>query len=462
VKLSNSIAKYALKICLPYAVVGFFWIIVSDRLLAWAVPDTEALTVLQTYKGWFFVIMSAFFIYLTSYHYIANFRDAERRLRESENARSESQRYLLTLLSNLPGMTYRCRNDVKWTMEFLSDGCLQLTGYNPDDIIENHFTAYGELILAEDQGIVWQSVQHAIFNKTPFQLEYRIKTKTGIIKWVWEQGRGVYSDQGELLAIEGYIVDISERKHLEEQLRNAERLQHVGQAASTIIHDMKNHMQVILGHVELFRINKEPAIIERHCDTIERQIQSMLSMSRELLEYARGEISLSLNSSNIDELLGQLVETYNPSFSPSGISLSYSHDQEPGASPTVEIDRAKIWRLLMNLIINAREALESGGTITIRSIIKKQDVSIEVQDTGPGIPESIKSRIFEPFVSFGKSGGTGLGLAIAKKIVEAHNGEISFVSKDGAGTTFIIKLPRQYENKLISEGHSQIGNGASL
>ena len=454
--MPNSIAKYALKICIPYALIGGIWIIVSDRVLAWAVNDTETLTVLQTYKGWFFVVMSALVIYLTSYHYIANFRQSESRLRDSEAARSESQRYLLTLLSNLPGMTYRCRNDIKWTMEFLSDGCKELTGYNPEDIIENHFTAYGELILAEDQGMVWQTVQHSLFNKTAFQLEYRIKTRPGIIKWVWEQGRGIYSDHGELLAIEGYIVDISEKKHLEEQLRNAERLQHIGQAASTIIHDMKNHMQVIQGHVELFRKTTDPAVINRHCNTIERQIQSMLSMSRELLEYARGEISLDLNNSNIDELLGQLVETYHPSFTPSGIDLVYSHYQEPGASSTIEIDRAKIWRLLMNLLVNAKEALRDGGKITVRSIINARNVKIEVEDNGPGIPERIKPRIFEPFVSYGKSSGTGLGLAIAKKIVEAHNGDISFVSGDGNGTKFIISLPRREEEKITPGAQSPL------
>jgi len=184
----------------------------------------------------------------------------------------------------------------------------------------------------------------------------------------------------------------------------------------------------------------------------------MLSMSSELLEFARGEISLDLNASDIDELLGQLVEIYNPSFAPGGVKLSYSRHQEPGASATVEIDRTKIWRLLMNLIVNAKEALGNGGDITISSTIRKNEVCIEVKDNGPGIPQEIMARIFEPFVSYGKSGGTGLGLAIAKKIVEAHQGKISFISIEGSGTTFTITLPRRNGDKGNEKAHVLIDN----
>ncbi len=131
----------------------------------------------------------------------------------------ESHRSFATLLSNLPGSVYRCRNDRDWTMEFISDGCLELTGYWPSDLIRNHTLSYADLILPEDRESVWHDVQEAVSKKMPFQLVYRIKTAEGDVKWVWEQGRGVFSSKGELEALEGFITDFTEQKLAEEKLR---------------------------------------------------------------------------------------------------------------------------------------------------------------------------------------------------------------------------------------------------
>ena len=134
---------------------------------------------------------------------------AERR--RVEAALQESQRSLSTLLSNLPGIAYRCRNDRNWTMEFVSKGCFDLTGYAPADLIDNRKIAYGQLIHADDRAGVWHDVQLALAENMPFQVTYRITTATGQELWVWEQGQGVFSAEGNLLAIEGFITDITER-----------------------------------------------------------------------------------------------------------------------------------------------------------------------------------------------------------------------------------------------------------
>jgi diguanylate cyclase (GGDEF)-like protein/PAS domain S-box-containing protein len=128
----------------------------------------------------------------------------------------DSHRTLARLIENLPGMVYRCRNDKDWTLEFASDGCLELTGYSPEDFIGARRISYGQLIHAEDQELVWNQVQASVREKRPFQLVYRIATAKGEQKWVWEQGRGVFSPQGELLVLEGFITDITARKRGEE------------------------------------------------------------------------------------------------------------------------------------------------------------------------------------------------------------------------------------------------------
>jgi PAS domain S-box-containing protein len=126
---------------------------------------------------------------------------------------------LLTLMSNLPGMIYQCSNDPDWTMRFVSQGCLDLTGHQPSDLINNARVSYADLIHPDDRQAVWDTIQNSVKTNTPFQLTYRITAADGRIKWVWEQGRGVFSPSGQLESLEGYITDITARKQAEEHLR---------------------------------------------------------------------------------------------------------------------------------------------------------------------------------------------------------------------------------------------------
>lgn len=131
--------------------------------------------------------------------------------KQIENDLNESRRALETLLSNLPGMAYRCNNDRYWTMEFVSEGCRELTGYAPSDLIRNQVLPYSDLIHPDDREDVWNLVQAALNSAEPFRLTYRIRAVADKEKWVWEQGRGVFSPDGQLIAVEGFISDISER-----------------------------------------------------------------------------------------------------------------------------------------------------------------------------------------------------------------------------------------------------------
>lgn len=148
----------------------------------------------------------------------------ERRLRaekqQAESALGESQRMLATLMSNLPGMAYRYGNDRTWTIAFVSDGCTELTGFRPEELIGNRAVFDADIVHPDDRKRVWLAVQAALQEEQPFQLVYRIVTASGQEKWVWEQGRGVRSPQGQLLALEGFITDVTERKRAEEALQH--------------------------------------------------------------------------------------------------------------------------------------------------------------------------------------------------------------------------------------------------
>lgn len=130
----------------------------------------------------------------------------------AEQALRESRRQYAALVANLPGMAYRCANDPAWTMEFVSDGCRELTGYAPEDLIGNQTLAYSDLMAAPCRTRVWGKWQDLLPRQIPFEDEYEITTRTGETKWVWEKGAGVYDDDGRVLALEGFIVDVTERK----------------------------------------------------------------------------------------------------------------------------------------------------------------------------------------------------------------------------------------------------------
>ena len=165
--------------------------------------------------------------------------------KQAEEALQESQRILSTLMSNLPGMAYRCRNDWHWTLEFISEGCFNLTGYHPADLIENQKISFYDITYSDDRERVQQEVETALRENRPYQLEYRITTATGEHKWVWEQGRGVFSAGGTQLALEGFITDITERKRAEEEIHLLQTMtQAIGEAP-----DFRSALHVALSKV---------------------------------------------------------------------------------------------------------------------------------------------------------------------------------------------------------------------
>ncbi len=139
--------------------------------------------------------------------------------KETERALAESERSKSVLLSNLQGMAYRCDYDPNWTMQFVSSGCFELTGYVPESLLQNRDVSYNDLITPKYREILWDKWKQVLEKKEPFVYEYEIITAKGIPKWVIEIGQGLFTEQGEVEALEGIIIDISNRKEMEDKLR---------------------------------------------------------------------------------------------------------------------------------------------------------------------------------------------------------------------------------------------------
>ncbi len=227
-----------------------------------------------------------------------------------------------------------------------------------------------------------------------------------------------------------------ERAH--EESLTSERLAATGKFAAGIIHDLKNPLAVVRASTELMQMKygDEPKVA-KHCLDINNQIDRMVDLTREILEYSRGNTQLELRAVNFGEFFNEVVEFHSAAYKKGGISLV----TEGETGLTVNIDPNRFRRVIDNLLNNAREALKPGNRVTIQWIRGFDKLEITVSDNGPGIPENIRANLFEPFVTHGKENGTGLGLAIAKKIIEDHGAKISFNSKIGIGTTFKIELP---------------------
>ena len=200
-----------------YLIVGLIWILFSDRLVEIWFPNPQTLSLVQTWKGFFFVGVTGAVLFAVLLRQLTKDRVLLSLQLGQRQALKQRERQLTVLMDNLPGMAYRCLFDEHWTMLFLSGGSERLTGYRPDELINNKVIAYADLMDAETTVQVVEEVSQAVRRNEPFSMEYAITRKDGTRVWVWERGCAVQDDDGTLM-LEGIVLDISDRKALETEL----------------------------------------------------------------------------------------------------------------------------------------------------------------------------------------------------------------------------------------------------
>ena len=270
---------------------------------------------------------------------------------------------------------------------------------------------------------------------TPF-IELRLRHKDG--RWRVFESAGSYIEEGGVPMGIIHSRDITDRKHLEEQLRHAQKMEALGRLTGAIAHDFNNLLTIILGYAEALLDTEVTLPVRAELREIRRASSSAASLTRQLLVFSRRMPAVlepvDLNrviselSPMLRRLLGKTVQL--------ALALNARH-------PVVKADRGLVDQVLMNLLINGRDAMPDGGMMTIATRDDEDGrVTFEVTDTGQGMPPDVQAKIFEPFFTTKDPGtGTGLGLATVYTIVTQAGGTIDVESVVGQGTTFRVSLP---------------------
>ena len=417
--------------------------------------------------------------------YVRNITD--RKL--AEEALRESERRLTTLMASMPGMAYRCRNDRYWTMEFVSERCLELTGYRPETITTDE-VRFGDIIHQADREFVWIAVQKAVAEKHPYQFVYRINTAAGECKWVLEKGEGIFSEDSKLLALEGFITDITEQKLAEQELqRYRQKLERLVEDRTAdlirtnkelqnftymVSHDLRSPLVSIQGFIGELRAD----LSELH--TMENSILSSLEGDQEtktkqiLHENIPEAIEfIDMSATKMDRLIGailQLSRMERREFQYEHVDvrelveqnlkiLSYELEQVDiqviiGNLPTVTTDALALEQIFSNLLSNAVKYMtpRRAGEISISAEQGDGEFIFRIDDNGRGIAEQDIPKIFQIFqrVDIQDVPGEGMGLAYVRTLVERLGGRIWCESEIGKGSSFSFTLPTQPNTNLNS------------
>ena len=348
--------------------------------------------------------------------------------------------------------------------------CIEtLTGFRPNEITPAawEFMVQERLFRGELAGKSEAEAARAIRSReiVNYRSDCRILTRDGRIRWVADAAVEIFDESGKPTGSIGTLLDITDRKDLEDQLRQAQKMDAFGQLAGGIAHDFNNILTVISAHVDLLQSGGTKSKQDRESlDELAFASERAANLTRQLLTFSRKQV-MQVNNVDLNRIVEDLAKMLRRI-----IGEDVDLVCELTNTPTiVRADTGMMEQVLMNLAVNARDAMPKGGRLTIRSIVEvlahgrgpllsPQEgpfVHLSVTDTGVGMTPEIQMRIFEPFFTTkGVGKGTGLGLATVYGIVNQHQGWIEVFSEPGKGTSFELYFPMA-TNPDASQGDRQ-------
>jgi PAS domain S-box-containing protein len=369
---------------------------------------------------------------------------------------AESEKKYQILIDNADESIFIIQDDV---IKFPNPRTIELFAYPKEEIAHIPFI---DLVLDEDRGVILgQPQQIAGAKKIIPTSTFRIMRRSG--ETVWVDMNAVSIEWGDKPGFLVFLRDVTEKKRMEAELIQAQKMEAIGTLAGGIAHDFNNILMGILGYTSLMLLNTEPDnTSHERLKSIEHLVESGADLTKQLLGFARGG-KYEVKPTDVNELVRRSSEIFGRTKKEITIHRNYQKDLY-----IADVDRGQIEQVLLNLFVNAWQAMPGGGDLyletsnvtldeiytRLHSINPGNYVKISVTDNGTGMDQATQRRIFEPFFTTKGMGlGTGLGLASAYGIIKNHGGIINVYSEVGRGTTFTIYLPAStraiFEEKII-------------
>lgn len=269
-----------------------------------------------------------------------------------------------------------------------------------------------------------------------------MRNKDGVIIGVFQllnKKGGPFGKEDEhfIDALSSHASVAIENARLAQEMVKSERLSAVGRMASTIIHDIKNPMGTLRVYAQVMKKKSGNEEAGKLADEMIHQVDRFVNMTQEILDFTRGVSSLNIVELEFSEIMENVLTFIEKDLVKNNVELI----RKLKFKGKVKLDEDKVLRVFYNVASNARDAMPKGGKLTVKTESIKGFVKIEFIDSGTGMPEEVKKKLFEPFMTYGKKHGTGLGMAIVKKVIDDHKGRIEIDSEMGKGTTIRILFP---------------------
>jgi PAS domain S-box-containing protein len=314
--------------------------------------------------------------------------------------------------------------------------CEQTTGYMSEEVIGRY--VWDQFLIPDEVDGVKAVFERLLGGEPRRDYENYWKRKDGLLRRVSWSNTILANSNGTVEYVIAAGLDITDLKHVQEQLRKTEQIAELGTLASGMAHEIGTPMNVILGRAEYLLQRTADEVMKKGLTTIVAQIERITKVMNQLLAFARRKAP-ERRAIDLAEIVDEGLEMFEERIAQGRITVAKTI--EPSLPP-VRADRDQLIQVLVNLVTNSLHAMPEGGRLGLRLAREGSQLCLCLSDTGHGMPEEVRSKVFEPFFTtkdFGK--GTGLGLTVVKGIIDEHGGTIAIESIVGKGTTFCIRLP---------------------
>jgi PAS domain S-box-containing protein len=365
----------------------------------------------------------------------------------------DSEQQFRSLIGNIPGISFRSSMAFNAPPTFISDGIERVAGYPASDFIGAQRTrTLASLVCDEDRERVAAEISRSIDQLETYQVEWCLIHADGSRRFMWEHGAVTQDESNPALRwINGVILDISERREMEQELRKAKETAEQAAAArasfvANMSHEIRTPMNAILGFTDVLLDTELNPDQQRHLDTVRKEGRSLLRLLNEILDTAKldkGAMELEPDDYSLLGLIDELASTFGSNARSKGLLIDIVY--HPSLPAWLHGDELRMRQILGNLLDNAIK-FTAKGKVSLHAGERQGQLHIAVQDTGIGIAAERINAIFDPFTQADPSmtrrfGGTGLGTTISRQLVDLMGGKIWAESTPGQGATFHVLLP---------------------